>query len=120
MWALQEFGFRALIAPSYADIFFGNCTRNGLLPIVLPAREVNALFNLVAARPGTRLRIDLAGQCLVLPEGATVAFDIDGFRKRCLLEGLDEVALTLIDAQSIRDYERRRAVEEPWLFAAER
>lgn len=116
VWALQDFGFRALIAPSYADIFFANCTRNGLLPIVLAPKHVDALFDLVTSRPGTRLGVDLAGQRLLLPDGDAIAFDIDAFRKRCLIEGLDEVALTLLDSELIRDYERRRSAAEPWMF----
>ena len=120
VWALQDYGFRAVIAPSFADIFFGNCTRNGLLPIVLSSSDVDALFDVVASEPGYRLRIDLEGQRLVLPSGEAIAFDIDAFRKRCLLQGLDEVALTLLDADLIHGYELRRSTLEPWLFPAAR
>ena len=116
VWALNDAGFRVLIAPSFADIFHGNCFKNGLLPIVLDAAVVDELFERVEARPGMRLRIDLAAQTVGLDDGRLLGFDIDAHRKRCLLEGLDDIALTLAQAQHIRAYEQRRRAAEPWLF----
>ncbi len=116
-WALHGFGIRALVAPSFADIFFGNCFTNGLLPIVLDAATVQRLFNLVADRPGQRWVIDLAAQTLA-PEGlAPIAFAIDPERKHRLLHGLDPIGLTLAKADAIRAYEARRRAVEPWLFS---
>ena len=115
-WALHDFGIRALVAPSFADIFFNNCFKNGMLPVVLDAATVERLFALVAARPGVRLRVDLPTQTLT-PEGeASISFDIDAQRKHRLLEGLDPISLTLAKADAIRAYEARRRVLEPWLF----
>ncbi|HEU0201925.1 MAG TPA: 3-isopropylmalate dehydratase small subunit [Burkholderiaceae bacterium] len=115
-WALHDYGIRALIAPSFADIFFGNCFKNGMLPIVLPAETVDALFSAVRATPGYRLTIDLSTQTITRPDGVTIRFNVDPFRKHCLLEGLDDIALTLARADKIRAYEARRRVQEPWLF----
>ena len=115
-WALAEYGFRAIIAPSFADIFHGNCFKNGILPIVLPAAEVEALFRLVEATPGCTLRIDLGEQVLAAPGGAIQRFEVDAFRKHCLLNGLDPIALTLRHEKKIRAYEAWRMIEEPWLF----
>ena len=116
-WALHGFGIRALVAPSFADIFFNNCFKNGMLPVVLDAATVDRLFALVAARPGVRFAIDLNTQTLT-PEGeAAIAFDIDAQRKHRLLKGLDAIGLTLKKADAIRAYEARRRVLEPWLFA---
>ena len=116
-WALHGFGIRALVAPSFADIFFNNCFKNGMLPVVLDAATVDRLFALVAARPGVRLAIDLRAQT-VTPEGeAPITFDIDAQRKHRLLGGLDPIGLTLERADAIRAYEDRRRVLEPWLFA---
>ena len=116
-WALQGYGIRALVAPSFADIFFNNCFKNGMLPVVLDAATVDRLFALVAARPGVRFAIDLNTQTLT-PEGeAAIAFDIDAHRKHRLLKGLDAIGLTLKKADAIRAYEARRRVLEPWLFA---
>ena len=116
-WALHGFGIRALVAPSFADIFFNNCFKNGMLPVVLDAATVDRLFALVAARPGMRFAIDLNAQTLT-PEGqAPISFGIDAQRKRRLLGGLDPIGLTLEKADSIRAFEARRRVLEPWLFA---
>jgi 3-isopropylmalate/(R)-2-methylmalate dehydratase small subunit len=115
-WALHDHGIRALIAPSFADIFYGNCFKNGMLPIVLDAAAVDALFDAVAKRPGYRLRIDLAAQIVTTPEGKTFTFDVDAFRKNCLLNGLDDIGLTLERSDAIRAYESRRRLQEPWLF----
>jgi 3-isopropylmalate/(R)-2-methylmalate dehydratase small subunit len=116
-WALQDFGIRALIGASFADIFFNNCFKNGLLPIVLPAAEVDALFAQVAAQPGYRLRIDLEAQTVTRPDGKALGFEVDAFRKYCLVNGLDEIGLTLRQADRIREFESRRRTERPWLFA---
>ena len=116
-WALQDFGIRALVGPSFADIFFNNCFKNGLLPIVLPAAEVDALFAQVAAQPGYRLRIDLEAQTVTRPDGKALGFEVDAFRKYCLVNGLDEIGLTLRLADRIREFESRRRTERPWLFA---
>lgn len=115
-WALADYGIRALIAPSYADIFYGNCFKNGLLPIVLPAEVVDRLFRETFATEGYRLTLDLEAQTVTTPSGEAFAFDIDPFRKHCLLEGLDEIGLTLQHADEIRAYEARRRREAPWLF----
>ncbi|MEH3085766.1 MAG: 3-isopropylmalate dehydratase small subunit [Xylophilus ampelinus] len=116
-WALHGFGIRALVAPSFADIFHGNCFKNGMLPVVLDADTVSGLFGLLAARPGMRWTIDLPSQTLT-PEGeAPIGFGIDPERKRFLLEGLDAIGLTLAKADAIRAYEARRREQEPWLFA---
>ncbi|MGE5103867.1 MAG: 3-isopropylmalate dehydratase small subunit [Betaproteobacteria bacterium] len=115
-WALSDFGFRALIAPSFADIFFNNCFKNGLLPIVLPEAGVDRLFADVAAFPGYRLTIDLERQTVATPDGSVgFDFDVDAFRKRCLLNGWDEIALTLAHADEIGEFEARRLAEHPWL-----
>ncbi len=116
VWALDDFGFRAVIAPSYADIFFNNSFKNGLLPVILPAAAIERLFQECAAAPGYRLTIDLEQQQVLTPSGERIAFQIDGFRKHCLLQGLDEIGLTLQHADEIRRYEARRRTEAPWLF----
>ena len=116
-WALADYGFRALIAPSYADIFFNNCYKNGLLPIVLSESEVARLFDDTAAFPGFRLTIDLERQTVATPDGsATFKFEVEPFRKHCLLNGLDEIGLTLTHASEIAAFEAKRKVEQPWLF----
>ena len=116
-WALHGYGIRALVATSFADIFYNNCFKNGILPVVLDAATVDRLFALVAARPGVRFAIDLQAQTLT-PEGqAPIAFAVDAQRKHRLLGGLDPIGLTLAKADSIRAYEARRRVLEPWLFA---
>jgi 3-isopropylmalate/(R)-2-methylmalate dehydratase small subunit len=114
-WALQQYGFRALIAPSYADIFFNNCFKNGLLPIVLPEHRVAALFDDVAAFPGYRLTIDLERQVVTTPSGDAIGFDVEPFRKECLLGGLDDIGLTLRHADEIRAFEAERLLKQPWL-----
>ena len=115
-WALADYGFRALIAPSYADIFFHNCFKNGLLPIVLAEREVERLFADVAVFPGYTLTIDLERQTVAMADGSTVSsFDVDPFRKRCLLNGWDDIGLTLQHADEIRAFEARRLHDQPWL-----
>jgi 3-isopropylmalate/(R)-2-methylmalate dehydratase small subunit len=115
-WALADYGFRALIAPSFADIFFNNCLKNGLLPIVLPDSAVDRLFADAAAFPGYRLTIDLERQSVVNAEGSGgFGFDIDPFRKRCLLNGWDDIGLTLQHADEIRAFEEQRLREHPWL-----
>jgi 3-isopropylmalate/(R)-2-methylmalate dehydratase small subunit len=116
-WAMLDFGFRAVIAPSYGDIFFNNCFKNGLLPIVLQESEVDRLFHDVAAFPGFRLTVDLAQQTVAYPDRSrTFRFEVDPFRKYCLLNGLDEIGLTLRHADKIRAFEERRKAEQPWLF----
>ena len=116
-WALQDYGFRAIIAPSFADIFYNNCFKNGLLPITLPAEAVDRLFAETFATPGYRLDVDLAQQTVTLPDGGAFGFAVDEFRKYCLLNGLDDIGLTLQKVDKIRAYEARRRAEAPWLFA---
>ena len=115
-WALADYGFRALIAPSYADIFFNNCYKNGLLPIVLSEAQVDRLFADAAAFPGFKLTIDLDRQTVATPDGGvTFGFEVDPFRKHCLLNGLDEIGLTLQHADEIRGYEAKHLARQPWL-----
>ena len=114
-WALQQYGFRALVAPSYADIFFNNCFKNGVLPIVLGESQVGRLFDDVAAFPGYRLTIDLERQVVVRPDGVELAFEVEPFRKYCLLGGYDDIALTLRHAEKIRAFEAERLLKQPWL-----
>ncbi len=116
-WALEDFGFRAIIAPSYADIFFNNSFKNGLLPIVLDDATVDRLFKAVAANEGYELTIDLAQQKVITPDGEEIPFEVDAFRKHCLLNGLDDIGLTLQDADDIRAYEANRRQQSPWLFS---
>jgi 3-isopropylmalate/(R)-2-methylmalate dehydratase small subunit len=116
-WALAEYGFRAVIAPSYADIFYDNSCKNGLLPVVLAESEVDRLLHEVAAFPGFRLTVDLEKQIVATADGAkAMRFDVDPFRKYCLVNGLDEVGLTLRHADKIRAFEEQRRREQPWLF----
>jgi len=117
-WAIEQYGFRALIAPSFADIFFNNCFKNGLLPIVLPEPQVAQLFDAVHAFPGYRLSIDLPRQRIVLPQGEELAFEVNPFRKHCLLNGLDDIGLTLRHADTIRSFEAQRLATKPWLNRA--
>ena len=114
-WAIAQYGFRALIAPSFADIFFNNCFKNGLLPIVLPADVVDALFKEVAATEGYQLTIDLEAQQIRKPDGSSIAFEVQAFRKYCLLGGLDDIGLTLRHADKIKAYETQRMADKPWL-----
>lgn len=116
-WALMDFGFRAIIAPSFADIFFNNCFKNGLLPIVLPEHVVDELFNEVAVNEGYSLKVDLEKQLVIRPNGDSASFEIDAFRKHCLLNGLDDIGLTLQESDAIRAYEVKRQAAEPWVFA---
>jgi len=116
-WALMDYGFRCVIAPSFADIFFTNSFKNGFLPVVLSAAEVDRLFHECAAFPGFRLVVDLAQQSVASVNGAlTMRFEIDPFRKYCLLNGLDEIGLTLRHADKIRAFEERRKAQHPWYF----
>jgi len=118
-WALEDFGFRVLIAPSYADIFFNNCFKNGLLPVVLTEADVDALFQMTASSPGFRLTVDLPAQMVRgrAADGTVFerAFEVDAFRKHCLINGLDDIGLTLQKADKIKAYEARRLAEKPWL-----
>jgi len=116
-WALEDYGFRAIIGPSYADIFFNNSFKNGLLPIKLPEFEVDAIFKQVAEHEGYALDIDLDKQTITRPDGKVLSFEIDGFRKHCLLNGLDDIGLTLQKADLIKAFEAKRKAEQPWLFA---
>ena len=115
-WALDDYGFRAIIAPSFADIFYNNCFKNGLLPIVLQAEEVDQLFAEVALREGAQVIVDLEKQTVTSPSGATFEFNVDNFRKHCLLNGLDDIGLTLQQDSAIRRYEEKRMNDAPWLF----
>lgn len=115
-WALEDYGFRAIIAPSFADIFYNNCFKNGLLPIVLSSDTVNTLFKQVTT--DYQLTIDLAAQKIITPDGLSIDFTIDADRKHRLLNGLDDIALTLQEAEKIKQYETERAKRAPWLFAA--
>ena len=114
-WALDQYGFRAIIAPSYADIFFNNCFKNGLLPIVLPESQVAQLFDEVAAFPSYQLTIDLPRQVVVKPDGVELPFEVQGFRKYCLTNGFDDIGLTLRHADKIRAFEAERLATKPWL-----
>lgn len=115
-WALEDFGFHAIIAPSYADIFYNNSFKNGLLPIILKDSLVDELFDEVAASEGYQLEIDLENQQVIKPDGEALSFDIEAFRKHCLLNGLDDIALTLEQGDAIEVYEKKRRESAPWLF----
>ena len=115
-WALDEYGFRCVIAPSYADIFFNNSFKNGLLPIILTDAEVDELFAQVEAEPGYTLTVDLASQTVTRPDGKVYTFEVDEFRKHCLLNGLDDIGLTLQDGEAIATFEARHRASQPWLF----
>ena len=117
-WALDEYGFRAVIASSFADIFHNNSFKNGLLPIVLAAHEVDALFAQCEATGGYALTVDLAAQTLIRPDGVQYTFEIDAFRKHCLLHGLDDIGLTLREADAIHAFEAQHRAAQPWLFDA--
>ena len=116
-WALQDYGFEVIIAPSFADIFFNNCFKIGLLPIVLDISQMDQLFREVEATEGYRLLVNLEQQSVTTPAGESFSFDIDPFRKHSLLNGLDEIGLTLQHGDKIRAFEEKRRVEQPWLFA---
>lgn len=115
-WALLDYGFRAIIAPSFADIFFNNCFKNGILPIVLNAADVDVMFNETYAHETYRLNVDLEAQSVTSPSGLVYPFAVDAFRKYCLLNGLDDIGLTLQHAERITAYEERRRQSEPWVF----
>ena len=116
-WALTDYGFRAVIAPSFADIFYNNCFKNGLLPIVLTEMRVDQLFHEVNAFPGYKLTVDLPRQLVLSADGSTqIGFEVDAHRKHCLINGLDDIGLSLLHAEKIRAFEARRRTEQPWLF----
>jgi 3-isopropylmalate/(R)-2-methylmalate dehydratase small subunit len=114
-WAIDQYGFRAILAPSYADIFFNNCFKNGLLPIVLPERVIDHLFAQVTGFVGFELTVDLASQVVLSPDGESYPFEVQAFRKHCLINGLDDIGLTLMHSQKIRDFEAHRLTTQPWL-----
>jgi 3-isopropylmalate/(R)-2-methylmalate dehydratase small subunit len=116
-WAIDDYGFRVVIAPSFADIFFNNCYKNGLLPIVLDSAIVEQLFAESVAAEGYRLNVDLLAQTVTTPSGQVFGFDITGHRKHCLLNGLDEIGLTLNHAEEIKAFEAQRKMTQPWLFS---
>ena len=116
VWALTDFGFRCVIAPSFADIFFNNSFKNGLLPIALSADQVDSLFDKVNGKKGFQLTIDLDAQLITTEDGEQIAFEVEAFRKYCLLNGLDDIGLTLQHAEDIRAYEQQRKQQAPWLF----
>ncbi|ALO46503.1 3-isopropylmalate dehydratase small subunit [Pseudohongiella spirulinae] len=118
-WALDDYGFRVIIAPSFADIFFNNCFKNGILPIVLDKDTVDQLFKEVEAQEGYQLTVDLPAQTINKPDGSTIAFEVDGFRKHCLLNGLDDIGLTLEDADAIAAFETQWRDKSPWYFPAQ-
>ncbi|MGD8999878.1 MAG: 3-isopropylmalate dehydratase small subunit [Granulosicoccaceae bacterium] len=115
-WALADYGFRVIIAPSYADIFFNNCFKNGILPVILDEHVVDRLFREVEPTEGYQLEVDLEAQTITTPSGESIAFDVDPFRKHCLLNGLDDIGLTLQHVDEICAYEERRKEQAPWLF----
>jgi len=115
-WALEDYGFRVIIAPSFADIFYNNCFKNGILPIVQPEDVVDRLFKALDVQEGYKLDVDLENQTITTPDGETFSFEVDEFRKHCLLNGLDDIGLTLQDAEAIRAYEEKRQQEAPWVF----
>lgn len=116
-WALGDYGFRVIIAPSFADIFFNNCFKNGMLPIKLAADKVDELFTAVEAKTGFALEVDLVQQTLTTPDGVMYHFEVDAFRKHCLLNGLDDIGLTLRHQADISAFEARHRAAQPWLFA---
>lgn len=115
-WSLQDFGFRVIIAPSFADIFFNNCFKIGLLPIILDAAVLDHLFEEVKSTAGYRLTVDLQKQTVITPKNETFSFAVDAFRKHCLVNGLDEIGLTLQHTEKIKQFEQKRRTEQPWLF----
>ncbi|MBX9914255.1 MAG: 3-isopropylmalate dehydratase small subunit [Pseudomonadaceae bacterium] len=117
-WALEEYGFRSVIAPSYADIFFNNSFKNGMLPIILTEAEVDELFQQCEATEGYQLSVDLAAQTVTRPDGKVYHFEVDAFRKHCLLNGLDDIGLTLQEDQAIAAFEAKHRQSQPWLFGA--
>ncbi len=117
VWALDDFGIRVIIAPSFADIFFSNTSKNGILAITLEEKLIDKLFEQVSATEGYQLKVDLPAQTITLPDGENIPFEIDGFKKHCLLEGLDDIGLTLQHTADIEAYEDKRKQEAPWLFS---
>ncbi|HEY5994003.1 MAG TPA: 3-isopropylmalate dehydratase small subunit [Gallionellaceae bacterium] len=115
-WALEDYGFHVIIAPSFADIFFNNCFKNGLLPLTLDAAIVDGLFKAVEANPGYRLKVDLEQQRITTPDGKTYSFEVDAHRKHCLLNGLDDIGLTLQHVDDIKAFEEKHRAAQPWLF----
>ena len=115
-WALEEYGFRTVIAPSFADIFYNNCFKNGMLPVVLSESDVDDLFNECFANVGYQLTVDLQNQKVISPSGKEYAFDVDEFRKHCLLNGLDDIGLTLQHADDIKAFEEKAKADRPWVF----
>ncbi len=115
-WALADFGFRVIIAPSFADIFFNNCFKNGILPVALPPETVEVLFQFAGGVQALRIAVDLPSQILTPSEGGAISFEVDPFRKQCLIEGLDDIGLTLQHLDEIRAFEERRRADVPWLF----
>ncbi|SEN12137.1 3-isopropylmalate dehydratase small subunit [Nitrosomonas marina] len=115
-WALQDYGFKVIVAPSFADIFFNNCFKIGLLPIVLEGKFLDQLFREVNQTEGYALTVNLQDQMLIKPTGEHISFTVDTFRKHCLLNGLDDIGLTLQHAEKIKAYEKKRRVQQPWLF----
>ena len=117
-WALADYGFRVIIAPSFADIFFNNCFKNGILPIVLNNKIIDDLFRIAVGQEALRLTVDLPSQELQFADGAMISFEVDPFRKHCLLEGLDDIGLTLQYDEEIRSFEQKRRTEAPWVFTS--
>ena len=117
-WAIEDYGFRTIIAPSYADIFYNNCFKNGLLPVILTEQQVDVLFKEMNAAQGYQLTIDLVAQKVIRPNGESFDFEIDAFRKDCLVQGLDEIGLTMQSADAIKEYEKTRQASQPWVFGA--
>lgn len=115
-WALEEYGFRTVIAPSFADIFFNNCFKNGMLPVILPEETVEQLFNECQAQDGYQLTVDLPNQVVKTPSGQQFAFSVDEFRKHCLINGLDDIGLTLQDGGLISEFEHKAQQSRPWVF----
>jgi 3-isopropylmalate/(R)-2-methylmalate dehydratase small subunit len=116
-WALEDYGFIVVIAPSFADIFFNNCFKNGLLPIRLEEAKVDALFKAVQAEEGYKLKVNLEQQSITAPDGTVYKFEVDAFRKHCLLNGLDDIGLTLEHVEDIKAYETKHQAAQPWLYA---
>ncbi len=116
-WALEDYGFHVIIAPSFADIFFNNCFKNGLLPITLDAATVDNLFKAVEVAPGYRLKVDLQQQSITAPDGAIYKFEVDAHSKHCLLNGLDDIGLTLQHVDDIKAFEAKHRAAQPWLFS---
>jgi 3-isopropylmalate/(R)-2-methylmalate dehydratase small subunit len=117
VWALDDFGIRVIIAPSFADIFFSNTSKNGILAITLEESLIDKLFEQVEAMPGYQLKVDLPEQKITLPDGESIDFEVDAFKKHCLIEGLDDIGLTLQHQDDIKAYEEKRKQEAPWLFS---